>query len=492
MPQSLPIIDWAASAPVLLLTGTALLVLVVGVMGSKKQVMLPLFISLVGMGATSFLINSRVPGGSEAFNGFLQYDALGRLGAILALAGGILVALISPRTIRLYDLPAPEYFSLLVFGVLGMVLLCLSAELITLILAIEILAVSIYILAGLRREDSRSAEAAFKYFILGAFSSAFLIFGIVFIYGGSGGGTTLAEVGEAMRHMRPFWAIGYLALGLILLLAGFAFKLTLAPFHLYAADVYEGAPTPVAALLATGAKVAGLVALLHVFAPLNSPETESLEWMSFDFGNILYVLAVLSILIGNGVALMQRNIKRMLAYSSVAHSGYLTIGVIVYLNGTVAREQVQTALLIYLVAYVLMNVTAFGVALVLGERGEGRISNYAGLARRSPVLALAMAVAMLSLTGIPATAGFIGKFYIFAAAVKSGFYDLVLIAVFGSVISAYYYLRVIVYMYMEEPAEEIESEPIGLVPGIGLALAVIPIPLIGILPSLLSTMLDVL
>lgn len=489
MPPALPTIEWGPTLPMILLAATGVIVVLADLVVNRRAPLLSLLIAILGMGGALLAVVYGVSEDARAFGQFVRYDFIGRWGAMIALAGGCLVALISPKTIRDHDLPAAEYFALLVFGVLGMVVLCVSVELFTIFLSVELIALTIYILSGLVRRSTRSTEASLKYFVLGAFSGGFMIFGFVFLYGGAGGRSTLGQIGLSIMQMDSPWEMGCLVFGLALALAGFAFKLAAAPFHLYAADVFEGAPTPVAALLATGSKVAGFVALIHLLAPLHEHLTEAVQAFAADAGGLLWFLAALSIVVGNAVALMQRNVKRMLAYSSIAHSGYLLIGAVVFVEGSVTLAEIETAILIYLIAYVLMKVVAFGVAAGLGTRGEGDVEAYAGLAQQSPWLAAAMAVAMLSLTGIPGTAGFVGKFYVFARAVESHYVMLVVLAVLGSVVSAYYYLRVIVYMYMRDPAEPAVREPLGIVQGLGLLLATVPIVIVGLFPQLLLALL---
>jgi len=492
MGGTVPTLDFVPMLPILLLAATATIVLLADLIVPQRGPLFSMWLSLIGMVLATAAIVLWVPTDATVFNAFLRYDMLGRWGAIISIVGGCLIALVSPRTIRLYELPAAEYFALLVFAVLGMALLCLGVELLTIFLTVETLAISICILAGLRRGSSKSSEAALKYFILGAFSGSFLLFGFAFLYGGAGGSTLLGQVHLSAAQPKTTFDLGCLVLGLALALAGFSFKLTLAPFHLYAADVFEGAPTPVAALLATGSKVAGVVALVHLISPADgvriSPFTRAL---SVDLMTLLWILAALSIIVGNVVALLQRNIKRMLAYSTIAHSGYLVIGIMVFAGETepAGRADIESALLVYLAAYVIMNVAAFGVAMTLGRRGEENIEEYAGLARRSPWLAVAMTLAMLSLTGIPATVGFVGKFVVFARAVEAGFVLIVVLAVLGSAVSAYYYLRVVVAMYMHEPATEVAAEPIDWVQKAGLVLATVPIVVFGIFPRLLMAVL---
>lgn len=491
MPPAMPTIEWWPAMPIMVLSVTGIAILLADSIVGRSRPALWLLISILGMGASLVIVRYRIPVESATFGQFIRYDFFGRWGVIAVLAGGCLIALISPRTIEIHGLPSAEYYALLIFAVLGMVVLCVALELFTIFLAVEIIAVAMYVLVGLKRNCTRSTEAALKYFILGALSGGFMIFGFVFLYGGAGGHSTLGPIGFSMLRLNSPWAMGCLVLGLAFTLAGFAFKLTVAPFHLYAADVYEGAPTPVTALLATGSKVAGLIALVHILAPLHQHISASLRAMASDVGNLLWILAALSIVIGNVVAILQRNVKRMLAYSSIAHGGYLLIAVLVFVDGSVALAQIEQAMLVYLIAYILMKIIAFGVAATLGARGEGNVEDYAGLAQQSPWLAAVMAIAMLSLTGIPATIGFVGKFYVFARAVEAGYVMLVIVAVLGSVVSAYYYLRVIVFMYMHDPQVETAVEPVGVIQGLGLGLGTVPIVAFGIFPQMLVTLLSV-
>jgi len=488
MTASAPRIEWLASLPILILVAAAIAVLLADIVVNRRDPALSLFLSLLGMGSALVLMTGAyLTSDREIFSRFLQYDFIGRWGAIIVLSVGCLIALISPRTIRLHDLPSGEYYALLVFAVFGMVVLCLAQELLTIFLSVETIALAIYVLCAIQQNNGRASEAALKYFILGAFAGGFLIFGFAFLYGSTNGNTLVAEIAASVSHADARFVIFCVAIGAALALVGFCFKLTLAPFHLYAADVFEGAPTPVAALLATGSKVAGVIALLHILGAIR----DKVQIASADIINILWVLSAASILVGNLVGVMQRNIKRMLAYSSIAHSGYILIAVILFLDGSVGLAEAEAIVLTYLIAYVLMKVTAFGVALTLGQQGEGNIEDYAGLARRSPALAAAMAIAMLSLTGIPGTVGFVGKLYVVLGAIHAGYICLVIIAIVGTAISAYYYLRVVVYMYMAESKVAATAEPVSNLQAIGLTFAVVPVIGFGIMPQSLLTLLKV-
>jgi NADH-quinone oxidoreductase subunit N len=318
-----------------------------------------------------------------------------------------------------------------------MVLMATATDLIVIFLGLEVMSVAAYVLAGIWRGQLRSNEAALKYFLLGAFATGFLLFGIALVYGATGSMTLepiarhLARAGSDQRT----WLIAAMAL----LIVGFGFKVAAVPFHVWAPDVYEGAPTAVTALMAVGVKAAAFAAFVRIFL-------HTLGQLSADWSGVLWVLAALTMTVGNVTALLQRNIKRMLAYSSIAHAGYLLVGMVA------GGELGGSALLFYLIAYALMTLGAFAVVMAIGRRGapNENIDDYAGVGFRSPFLGLAMAIFMLSLAGIPPLVGFIGKFYIFSAAVKSGYVGLAVIGVLNSVVSVYYYVGVLVKMYMVE------------------------------------------
>ena len=355
------------------------------------------------------------------------------------IGAGALTVLISFAYVEREQLFAPEYYVLLVFGTLGMMVMAAGADLMVIFLGLELMSVAVYVLAGFDRRRARSAEAALKYFLLGAFASGFLLYGIALIYGATGT-TNLGLIGAQAGMMGSPSVM--LLVGLALLIVGFGFKIAAVPFHMWAPDVYDGAPTPVTAFMATGVKAAAFAALFRVmiqgFAAV--PAWHDMVWW----------LAVITMVGGNLFALAQRSLKRMLAYSSVAHAGYLLVAVT---SGTSAGT---SAFLVYVVAYTLMSVGAFAILSVKGRNGESDvlIDDLAGLAARRPWLAFALAVCMLSLLGFPGTAGFIGKWYIIVAATSAGQNVLAAILVLTSVVSAGYYLPVIMAIYMKpEPIE---------------------------------------
>jgi NADH-quinone oxidoreductase subunit N len=351
-----------------------------------------------------------------------------------------------------------EYYALLLFACTGMSLMAVSCDLILTFLGLEILSIATYILAGFKRTDVRSNESSLKYFLLGSFATAFLLYGIALIYG-STGTTNYHSIRELALYQGSVSITVLLGLGL--LLVGFGFKVALVPFHSWAPDVYEGAPTPVTAFMTVGPKAAGFAALVRILA-------QALPALSSDWAAILWLLSILTMTLGNIVAILQTNIKRMLAYSAIAHAGYLLVGIVAN------TDTGFSAVLFYLIVYTIMNLGAFSIVLSLSRTGDScvNISDYAGLGRKAPFLAAALSLFLISLAGIPLTGGFIGKFYLFSAAIQKGYIGLTVFAVLNSVVSVYYYFRLMVIMYMKEPAE-------GQTPPDRVALPVLAIIVIG-------------
>ena len=336
-----------------------------------------------------------------------------------------------------------EYYSLILFCTVGMIILASSTDLIMIFLGIEIVSLCLYVLAGIRRGDTRSNEAALKYFLLGAFATGFLLYGMTLLYG-STGTTKLAGIAEALSHGEVL-SQPILMMGVVLLVAGFGFKVASVPFHMWTPDVYQGAPTPVTAFMAVGPKAAAFAAFFRVF-------TTAMPELAPTWEMLLSIVAVTTMFVGNLGAIMQTNIKRLLAYSSISHAGYILIAIIA--KGSLA----SSALLFYMLAYTFMTFGAFGIVILLGRSGKENLEleDYSGLGFQAPLLGLAMSIFLLSLGGLPPLAGFVAKFYIFQAALNEGYVILVVLAVLNSAISFYYYLRVIVFMYMKEPKGEFQ------------------------------------
>ncbi len=406
-----------------------------------------------------------------AFFEMIFQDDFGQFCKIFFLFVSTVILLISMNYLEQEKLFQGEFFALLLFATVGMLFMATSADLIMTFLGLEVLSISTYVLSGIKERERKSSEAAWKYFLLGAFSTAFLLYGIAFVYGATGS-TQYLQIAEAIQASPDYSLILFVGLGLMMV--GFGFKIALAPFHAWAPDVYEGAPIPITALLAVASKGAALLALARIFYQV-LPDL-SQQWQA-----ILWPAAVLTMAIGNLAALTQPNIKRMLAYSSIAHSGYLLVGL------TAHNSLGAQGILFYLMAYALMTLGAFTVVQIVGRQGERHttIEDYNGLGYRSPFLGIALSVFLISLAGIPATAGFMGKLFVFAAAVRSQMYGLVVIALVTTAIGIYYYLRVIVYMYMGEFKEEDIPITISAPMRILLTLMVLGTLYLGILPGIL-------
>jgi NADH-quinone oxidoreductase subunit N len=314
------------------------------------------------------------------------------------------------------------------------------------------------VLAGFNRANLKSNEAGLKYFLLGAFSTGFLLYGMALTYGATGS-TKLQAIYAQVASNHDIAANPIFVVGMLLIAVGFSFKIAAAPFHMWTPDVYEGAPTPMTAFMSAGPKAAGFAAFIRVMI-------FAFPMLKTDWTALLWILAVLTMTVGNVIALSQDNIKRMLAYSSIAHAGYALVGF------TACNAEGAAGILFYMLSYAFMNIGAFAVIILIGKKGEknGNVQDFAGLAYKKPLLALVFSVFLFSLAGIPPTAGFIGKFYLFSAAIKSGYVGLAIIGVLNSAASVYYYLRVMVFMYMKDPTEEFDWA--GATPSIALCLLV--------------------
>ncbi len=441
-PITAPAIDLVSLAPVLVLSVFGIMVLVTDLfIGKDKSVLV--FISLTGllMGAISSLAKYNLP--VHSFNGAYIVDHLSVFFTFIFCISSALAILVSVDFNKREGIKVGEYYSLILFCTVGMVLLASATDMIMIFLGIEIVSISLYVLAGIRRNDPKSNEAALKYFLLGAFATGFLLYGMTLLYG-STGSTKLVMIASAIRNggvaSEPL-----LLMGVVLLIIGLGFKVAAVPFHMWAPDVYQGAPTPVTAFMAVGPKAASLAAFYRIFS-------EAIPQLSPSWEILLCVVSVITMFVGNLGAIMQTNIKRLLAFSSVAHVGYLIIAII-------AKNSLSSsALMFYMLTYAFMIFGTFGIVILLGRKGDENleIENYSGLAYKHPVLALSMTIFLLSLGGLPPLAGFVAKFFVFSAALKEGFLILVIIAVLNSAVSLYYYLKVIVFMYMKDPVKEFD------------------------------------
>ena len=454
MPAGFSAADFYYILPELLLTGGALLVLLLSVITPKQDGLL-LVAALATIGASLAMVASFAGLDVTASRGLLAIDGFAAFFKILVLVSAALTLLMSSPYLKTEGLNAGEYYFLILTATLGMMFMASGLDLITLFIGLETMAISFYILAGFLKPNPRSNEAAVKYFLLGAFSLGVLLYGMSILYGATGT-THLAGIAAELGGSSTSLVV---ILGVVLVGAGMGFKIAAVPFHMWAPDVYEGAPTPVTAYLSVGSKAASFAMLIRIFI-------EGLPAVGAEWSTLFWTLAVITMTVGNIAALTQSNIKRMLAYSSIAHAGYLLMGVVV---GT---ERGVAAMLVYLGVYVFMQLGAFAIVTMM-RRSDiigDELKDLNGLSRRSPIAAFAMLFFMLSLGGIPPTAGFMGKVWLFGAAVDAGFIWLAVIAVANSAVSLYYYLRVVVFMWINE--EEGAGSPIAIGPAMSVALGV--------------------
>lgn len=458
--------DLTPMIPELLLTAFALIVMLIDLLVKKKEV-----IAIISMTGVALIGLSLFGTSGETFGTMFISDSYSTFFKLIFFINVILTILISIKYIAVERMNYGEYYSLILFATIGMMIMASAGDLIVLYLGLELMALSTYILAGFIRHDVKSNEAALKYFLLGAFSSAFLLYGISLVYGLTG--TTDLKAIAGFVTERGLTDNMSLLLSVIFLVVAFGFKIAAAPFHMWAPDVYEGAPTSVTAFMSVGPKAAGFAVLGRVL--MIAFVSVKVDWVA-----ILIPISILTMAVGNIVALAQTNIKRMLAYSSIAHAGYALIGIIT------ANSEGLASMMNYLMIYTFMNIGAFAVIIMLrseGFRGDS-IYDYEGLGKTHPLAAMLMLIFMFSLTGIPPTAGFIGKLYIFMSAINAGYTWLVVVAVIFSAISAYFYLRIIMYMYMREPKTDV-SLTTSFSNGVALALTAVVILVVGVFPTAL-------
>jgi NADH-quinone oxidoreductase subunit N len=434
-------VDWWALGPILALTTGACLLLLLeflptGARGNRGAIVA--LLTLVAAGVAVFTVRDDR---RSLFDGMFVHDGVTVFFTLLFSAIGVMSVLLSWDYLKRMRINQGEYYALMLLSTIGMITMSASNDLITVFLGLELMSLPLYVLVGFRRDHLESNEASLKYFLLGAFASGFLLYGIALLYGATGT-TNLTRMAEFLTGTlvvgNPMFVVGA-----VLLLVGFAFKVSVVPFHMWTPDAYEGAPTAVTAFMSAGAKAAGFAAVVRV--GLNVLGAQQAQWAP-----LLAALAILTMTVGNVTALLQSNLKRMLAYSSIAHAGYVLVALVA------GGSNGASAALFYLAVYTFMNLGAFGILTLLGRDHDERvlISDVAGLGTRHPLLAFSMALFMLSLGGIPPTAGFMGKVYVFRVALEAGQLPLVVIGVLNSVVSVFYYLRVTVAMYMEEPLGE--------------------------------------
>ena len=432
-------------------------------------------LGLIGLTGAALAVAALWDHNATSF-GVVAADNFGLFVTGILVVVGVLSLAISAPAIDREGLPRGEYYALMLFALAGMILMATATDLLVIFLALEVLSIGVYVLTGIRRDSAVSTEAAFKYFLLGAFASAFFLYGIAFTYGVTGS-TRLDRVGSviAAQALSPS-PMQLLALGM--LLVGFAFKVSAVPFHMWTPDAYEGAPSAVTGFMSTGVKAAAFAAFVRVFLSAFEP-------LSGSWGAVLQPIAALTMIVGTVVGVAQTNVKRMLAYSSIAHGGYLLLALI---SGGIpgAGDIAKSAVLFYLLTYAISNIGAFGVIVLLEDhdRANDRVSDYAGLWNDHPALAALMSIFLLSLGGFPPMAGFIAKWYVFSAAIKAGYTWLAIIGVLTSVVSVFFYLRIVVMMYMTPSGESMARFPsVPKLAGAALVVSAIVIFYLGILPA---------
>jgi len=488
-------IDYQSILPETITASVAVLIMMIDAIARKIERRVAGAVSLLGLIAAAVSVVSMWGNsGRTSFKGMIIVDDFRLFFAMIFLIVTFLTVLISLRWVEDESLPIGEYFALLMFATTGMLLMSAANDLVMIFLGLEITSISTYVLCGYRRRDLRSNESAMKYFILGSFSTAFLLYGIAFVYGATYNPaanpvatTNLLLIKERIATSGQLFSTPMLLAGAAMMIVGFGFKVATAPFHVWSPDVYEGAPTPVTAFLSTGSKAAAFASFSRVFiltfASASLAATGALHNFQGTVTDALVVMAILTMTIGNLVAIVQSNIKRMLAYSSIAHAGYALIGII-------AGD--WRAVAFYLLSYVLINIGAFGVIELIARRGDKRveISDYAGIGFQSLGLSSALSLFLLSLAGIPLTGGFVAKLLVFKSAWAAGsvsgnssLHVLVIIAVINSAISWYYYLRVIVAMFFAEPASGFKAPTVARSTAAAIVLALLGTLYLGILPG---------
>jgi NADH-quinone oxidoreductase subunit N len=452
---------------ILTLTGILIMFLEAVLSDDKKGIFAPL--SIIGLAAALVAAATADPG--AAFHDMLIIDPFGTFFRVLVIGIGILAVFSSSEYLHRENMPGGEFYALLIFSVMGQCVMVTANELIMIFIGLEISSIASYILAGYLRDDTRNNESALKYFLLGSFATAFLLYGVAWIYGITA--TTNLELVRHAIETPGFDSFALAGVAAALIFVGLGFKISAVPFQVWAPDVYQGAPAPVSAFLSVGPKAAAFAILIRVFLTAFGPIEN--RWTP-----LVWTCALATMIVGNFAAIKQTNIKRMLAYSSIAHAGYVLVAV------TAHSDTGAAAAMFYLAAYALTNIGAFAVVTYFARKGEKyvAIEDFAGLAQRQPMMAAMMTIFLLSLIGVPLTGGFFGKFYIFKAALDANLWWLTILGLLNSAVAAYYYLQILVVMYMKEPGESVENLPPV---GIGLKIAVLASAIgtlfLGIFPS---------
>ncbi len=468
-------VNLQAIMPSLVLCGFGMVLLLVSVFSERGKTTHIAWLSIIALIITGFISLNAWNNPQAGFADSVLLDNFATFFSIICILAAGLTILMSDAYLKREGYPIGEYYPLILFTTAGAMWMASGTDLMTIFLGLEVLSVSLYVLAGFFRGQTKSNEAGLKYFFLGAFSTGFLLYGVALLYGVTGT-TKLAGIAAYVRSNPDIVNLNdpnmmFIAGGL-LLLTGFLFKIAAAPFHMWTPDVYQGAPTPITAFMSAGPKAAAFAALMRI-------TIVGLEGMHADLTALLWVLAVLTMTVGNFIALSQKDLKRMLAYSSISHAGYALVGLVAW------NEVGFSGILFYMLVYTFMNMGAFAVLVLVGKQGEENLTleGLTGMGFKKPFLGIALCIFLFSLMGLPPTAGFTGKFYIFAAAIKSGYVWLAVLGVLNSAVSLYYYLRVMVFMYFKDPQEDFSWVSINAPAAISIIISLAGVLLLGILPG---------
>ena len=437
-------VNFAAIMPEMILSVIAMVLLLVNVFVKSEQKGYLAILSLVGVALTMAVVVGGWGVPQDGFNGAVRQDNFAIFFKVIFLIVTGMAVMITDQYMERMKCNHGEIYPLVLFATTGMMLMASATDMMTIFLGLELMSISLYVLAGFNRDNLKSNEAGLKYFLLGSFSTGFLLYGMALVYGTTGT-TRIDKIAAFVAQNGMSLTNPWLVIGMILIGTGFLFKVAAAPFHMWTPDVYEGAPTPMTAYMSVGPKAAGFAAFIRVFMV-------AFPALKGDWTSLLWTLAVLTMTVGNITALYQKNIKRMLAYSSIAHAGYILVGFVA------ANAIGTTGIMFYLLSYAFMNIGAFAILILVGKDGDERneLEDLTGFGYKRPLLGMVMSIFLFSLAGIPPAAGFIGKFYLFSGAIQAGYIWLAIIGVLNSAASVYYYLRVMVFMYMKKPTEEFD------------------------------------
>ncbi len=464
-------VNLQAIMPSLVLCVFGMALLLVSVFSPRGKTSHVAWLSVAALVITGFVTLMSWNNPQAGFAGSVVLDNFATFFNMICIIAAALTILMSDEYLKREGYPVGEYYPLILFTTAGAMWMASGTDLMTIFLGLEVLSVSLYVLAGFFRRQTRSNEAGLKYFFLGAFSTGFLLYGVALIYGVTGT-TKVAGIAEFVKTMPDLTSNVMFLAGAGLLITGFLFKVAAAPFHMWTPDVYQGAPTPITAFMSAGPKAAAFAAFMRV-------TIVSLDSIQAELITVFWVLAVLTMTVGNFIALTQKDVKRMLAYSSIAHAGYALIGMVAW------NEVGWSGIMFYLLVYTFMNIGAFAVLVLVGKKGEDNLTldGLAGMGYKRPLMGVALCIFLFSLMGMPPTAGFAAKFYVFAGAIKAGYIWLAIIGVMNSAVSLYYYLRVMVCMYFKDPQEDFSWVTMNAATTISIVIALAGVLLLGVLPG---------